>query len=112
MCHCRYGEHLSKEQVAKLVAPHANTLELVGSWLKQNGVSSSAVSITHGGSWLTVSGVSVSQANDLDASYQLYQHAAGSTIVLRTISYGLPAELHAHVQTIVPTTYFSVPHAQ
>ena len=76
-------------------------------------MSSSAVPITHGGRWLTVSGVSESQANDLlDASYQLYQHAAGNTIVLRTISYGLPAELHAHVQTIVPTTYFGVPHAQ
>lgn len=33
--HSRYGEHLSKEQIAKLVAPHADTLELVGSCLSR-----------------------------------------------------------------------------
>ena len=59
-------------------------------------MSFSMVSMTHGGSWLTVSGVHVSQANDLlGASYQLYRHTAANTTVLRTISYGLPAELHA-----------------
>ncbi len=31
---CRYGAHLSKEQVAELVAPHPETLELVNSWLE------------------------------------------------------------------------------
>ncbi|KAF8261121.1 subtilisin-like protein [Lactarius quietus] len=109
--HPKYGEHLSKEQVAKLVAPHADTLELVGSWLEHNGVSSSAVSMTHGGSWLTVSGVHVSQANDLlGASYQLYRHTVANTTVLRTISYGLPEELHLHVQTVAPTTYFGSPY--
>ncbi|KAF8261122.1 peptidase S8/S53 domain-containing protein [Lactarius quietus] len=109
--HPKYGEHLSKEQVAKLVAPHADTLELVGSWLEHNGVSSSAVSMTHGGSWLKVTGILVSQANNLlGASYQLYRHTSPNTTVLRTISYSLPAELHTHVQTIVPTTYFGSLH--
>ncbi|KAI9462799.1 subtilisin-like protein [Lactarius psammicola] len=106
-----YGAHLSKEQVAELVAPHTDTLELVNSWLEHNDVSSSMVSITHGGSWLTVSGVYVSKANELlGASYQLYRHTAANTTVLRTISYGLPAELHGHVETVVPTTYFGSPH--
>ncbi|KAI9462798.1 subtilisin-like protein [Lactarius psammicola] len=106
----KYGAHLSKEQVAELVAPHTDTLELVNSWLEHNGVSSSMVSITHGGSWLTVSGVHVSKANNLlGASYQLYRHTAANTTVLRTISYGLPAELHGHVETVVPTTYFGSP---
>jgi len=110
LLHSRYGAHLSKEQVAEIVAPHTDTLELVSSWLEYNGVSSSMVSMTHGGSWLTVSGIHVSQANDLlGASYQLYRHTTGNITVLRTIRYGLPAELHGHVQTVVPTTYFGSP---
>jgi hypothetical protein len=30
--------HLSKEQVAELVAPHPETLELVNSWVEYHGV--------------------------------------------------------------------------
>jgi len=101
--------HLSKEQVAELVAPHPETLGLVNSWLEHCGVSS-PVSMTHGGGWLTVTGVPVSQANDLlGASYQLYRHTSTNETILRTVGYALPAVLHAHVQTVAPTTYFSPP---
>ncbi len=103
----RYGAHLSKEQVAELVAPHPDTLELVYSWLGHHSVPSSSVSVTHGGSSLTLAGVSVSQANNLlGASYQLYRHTETNGTILRTVSYSLPAALHAHVQTVAPTTYF------
>ncbi len=64
--------------------------------------------MTHGGGWLTVTGVPVSQANDLlGASYQLYRYTGTNKTILRTVGYMLPAALHAHVQTVVPTTYFS-----
>ena len=104
----RYGAHLSREQVDELVAPHPDTLELVFSWLKYNDVPPSSISSTHGGGWLTIAGVSVSQANKiLGASYELYYHAWANEIILRTVSYALPAELHMHVKTIVPTTAFT-----
>ena len=104
----RYGAHLSKEQVSELVAPHPDTLELVISWLEYNGVPPSSISTTHGGEWLTVIEVPVSQAdNILGASYQLYCHAKTNDIILRTVSYTLPAVLHTHVQTVVPTTAFT-----
>ena len=61
----RYGAHLSKEQVAELVAPHSDTLELVGAWFEFHEVSSSAVSITHGGGWLTIYKVPLTKANAL-----------------------------------------------
>ncbi|KAF8264281.1 peptidase S8/S53 domain-containing protein [Lactarius quietus] len=89
--HPKYGAHLTKEQVADLLAP----AQILSS------------------SWLTLTGVPVSQANDLlGASFQLYQHTETNHIVLRTISYALPAVLHAHVDTVVPTTYFGSPRAQ
>jgi len=106
---CRYGAHLSKEQVAQLVAPHPDTLELINSWLEHHDVPSSFISTTHGGGWLMVTGVLVSQANELlGALYQLYRHTGtNDTTILRTIGYALPAVLHTHVQTVVPTTYFA-----
>ncbi|KAF8263243.1 peptidase S8/S53 domain-containing protein [Lactarius quietus] len=105
----RYGAHLSKEQVAEIVAPHIDTLGLVNSWLEHSGISFS-ISATHGGGWLTVPTVPVSTANDLlGASYQLYRYSGTNKTILRTIGYELPMALHAHVQTVVPTTHFSPP---
>ncbi|KAF8257610.1 peptidase S8/S53 domain-containing protein, partial [Lactarius quietus] len=108
--HRKYGAYLTKEQVAELVAPHPDTLELVHSWLRHHSVSSSSISVTHGGSSLLLAGVSVSQANNLlGASYQLYNHVETNETILRTISYSLPVVLDAHVQTVDPTTCFSSP---
>ncbi|KAF8265387.1 subtilisin-like protein [Lactarius quietus] len=105
----RYGAHLSKEQVAEIVAPHIDTLGLVNSWLEHSGISFS-ISATHGGGWLTVPTVPVSTANELlGASYQLYRYSGTNKTILRTIGYRLPTALHAHVQTVVPTTHFSPP---
>ncbi|KAH9015288.1 subtilisin-like protein [Lactarius hengduanensis] len=106
--HPRYGAHLSKEQVAELVRPHPDTLEIVTSWLAHHGVRPSSISTTHGGAWLTVSNVLVSQANEmLGASYQLYRHANVNDTIIRTVSYALPDVLHAHIQAVAPTTYFT-----
>src|SRR6266702_747513 len=106
----RYGAHLSKEQVAKLVAPPPDVLELVNAWIKHHGVLPSTVSTKHGGSWLTLIDVPMSRANDLlSASYRLYQHIGTNETVLRTLSYGLPATLLAHGQTVSPTTHFGGP---
>ena len=104
----RYGLHLTKEQVAGLVAPRPDTLELVSSWLRYHGVPPSSISTTHGGCWLTVIGVPVLQANELlGASYQLFYHAGTNDTVLRTVGYALPAVLHGHVDTVAPTTSFA-----
>ncbi|KAF8263391.1 peptidase S8/S53 domain-containing protein [Lactarius quietus] len=108
--HSKYGEYLSKEQVAELVAPHPETLEIVGLWLEHYGVPSSSISMTLGGNWLAVINVTVSQANKmLGASYELYRHIETNDTVLRTISYSLPEALHDHIKTVVPTTYFGSP---
>jgi len=105
---CRYGAHLSKEQVAEFVAPHPETFKFVNSWLGHHGASSSSISTTHGGSWLTLTGVPVFQANELlGASYQLYRHAGTNDTILCTVGYALPTVLHTHVQAVVPTTFFA-----
>ncbi|KAH9015223.1 subtilisin-like protein [Lactarius pseudohatsudake] len=111
--HPRYGAHLSKEQVAELVTPHPETLELVTSWLAHHGVRPSSISTTHGGAWLTVSNVLVSQADQiLGASYQLYRHSKVNDTIIRTVGYALPEVLHAHIQAVAPTTYFASTRTQ
>ncbi|KAH9173729.1 peptidase S8/S53 domain-containing protein [Lactarius sanguifluus] len=102
-----------REQVADIVAPHPDTVQLVHSWLEHHRVLSSSISVTHGGSFLTVTGASVSQANDLlGASYQLYTHTTTNETIIRTLGYSLPVVLHGHVQTVAPTTFFSSPLTQ
>jgi len=65
--------------------------------------------MTHGGGWLTLTGMPVSQVNELlDASYQLYRHVGmEDSTILRTVGYSLPEVLHAHVEAVAPTTFFS-----
>ena len=104
--------HLSREQVAKLVAPHPKTLRLVTSWLNHYGVPSSSLSTTHSGNWLKITSVPVSQANSLlGASYQLYRHTETNDTIIRTIGYAFPTVLQTHVKTVAPTTYFGLPPA-
>ncbi|KAH8993854.1 subtilisin-like protein [Lactarius hatsudake] len=108
--HPKHGEHLSREDVAELVAPPSDVLELANAWLEHHGVHPSTISTKHGGSWLTPTGVPVSRANGLlRASYQLYQHLETNDTVLRTLSYGLPAALVEHVQSVAPPTHFGFP---
>ncbi|KAH8987049.1 subtilisin-like protein [Lactarius akahatsu] len=103
---------LHEEQVAELIAPRQDTLELVHSWLEHHGVPSSSISTSHGGGWLTITSVPVSRADELlSASYRLYRHTGenASEVILRTVSYSLPAVLDGHVQTVSPATYFAPP---
>ncbi|KAH9060351.1 subtilisin-like protein [Lactarius deliciosus] len=104
-----YGAHLTTEQLAKPIAPHPETLELVNSWLVHQGIPSSSISMTHGGNTLTLKDVSITQANALNASYQLYKHVEHNGTIVRTVGYALPAGLHRHVLTVAPTTSFFSP---
>ncbi|KAH8995710.1 subtilisin-like protein [Lactarius akahatsu] len=108
--HPKYGAHLSREEVAELIAPPSDVLELANAWLEHHGIPPSAISTKHGGSWLTVIDVPVSRANELlSASYKLYRNVETNDTVLRTLSYGLPTALLEHVQNVAPTTHFGFP---
>ena len=110
---CRYRAHLSREQIAELVAPHSDTLQLVHSWLEYRGVPSSSISVSHGGDSLKLSGVPVPRANDLlGASYRLYRHIKTNETIVRTLGYALPFALDGHVRVVVPTTSFDSPQRQ
>ena len=78
-------------------------------------IPSSTVSTKPGGDWGTFAQcvrvspiVSVFRANELlDASYRIYRRAETNDTVTRTVGYEFPVVLHAHVQSVVATTYFA-----
>ncbi|KAJ7780215.1 peptidase S8/S53 domain-containing protein [Mycena maculata] len=105
--HERYGQHLSKEEVDALVAPHPDSLETVESWLQYHGINPADARFRSTASeWVTIR-VSVAQAERmLDTKYGVYYHAGSDSYVVRTMEYSLPRELHSHVDVVTPTTYF------
>ncbi|KAJ7483186.1 peptidase S8/S53 domain-containing protein [Mycena latifolia] len=105
--HERYGQHLSKEEVDALVAPHPDSVEAVESWLQHHGINPADAEFrSAGGEWITIR-VSVAQAERmLNTKYGVYYHAASDSYVVRTMEYSLPTELHSHVDVVTPTTYF------
>ncbi|EIW59803.1 subtilisin-like protein, partial [Trametes versicolor FP-101664 SS1] len=105
--HERYGQHLSKEEVAALVAPHPDSVDLVEEWLSAHGLDVASSQRSHAGDFVTIR-VSVAQAEKmLGTQYNVYRHGKSDDYVIRTMNYSLPNVLHEHVTVVAPTTYFS-----
>ena len=52
--HSRYGEHLSKQEVEELVAPHPESIENVMEWLASHGLGESDIQKSPAGDWVYV----------------------------------------------------------
>lgn len=52
--HTRYGQHLSKEAVEELVAPHATSLQLVDEWLLSHGFSEGDFARSPAKDWIAI----------------------------------------------------------
>ncbi|KAI0695326.1 subtilisin-like protein [Cerioporus squamosus] len=104
--HERYGQHLSKEDVAALIAPHPDSVDLVEAWLLAHGLDTTSTNRSPAGDFVTIR-VSVAQAEKmLGTQYQVFRHGKSDDYVIRTMNYSLPSVLHEHVAVVAPTTYF------
>lgn len=52
--HVRYGQHLSKEEVEELVAPHPETLDAVNEWLSSLGFTDEDMVRSPAKDWITI----------------------------------------------------------
>ncbi|KAI0048692.1 tripeptidyl peptidase A [Auriscalpium vulgare] len=103
----RYGEHLSKEEVEELVAPHPDSVHAVNEWLAGHDISEGDCVRSPAKDWITVH-VPVAKAEAmLDTKFHVWKHAKDEDSVVRTTSYSLPEHMHAHIELIQPTTLFS-----
>src|SRR6266404_3282722 len=108
--HSNYGDHLSKEQVEALVAPHPSSVEAVHEWLESHGIRKEACHPSPAGDWVTLH-VPVAQAEKILSTvshhasllpspahrslqeFHLWQHAQDGDFLVRTTQYSLPANL-------------------
>ncbi|KAI0823314.1 family S53 protease [Trametes gibbosa] len=105
-----YGQHLSKDEVEKFVAPSPDSVAAVNAWFAENGIE--AKTISPAGDWLSFS-VPVSKANQLlDADFSIFTHQETGQTSIRTLAYSIPADLKAHIDLVHPTITFPNPFAR
>ncbi|KAF8655330.1 hypothetical protein AX16_003103 [Volvariella volvacea WC 439] len=106
--HERYGQHLSKEEVEELVAPHLESLSAVDDWLSKFGIEEDDIIRSPAKDWIKVT-IPVGLAEKmLDTTYYTWRHSSTGEYVIRTTSYSLPTDLHRHVDVVQPTTMFGL----
>jgi tripeptidyl-peptidase-1 len=94
---------LSHDEVNALVKPKDEALESVHEWLLSNGIGEFDYSPSK--DWINIK-ISVEKAEELlETEYSVYVHDDG-TEHARTTKWSLPRHLHAHIDTIQPTTSF------
>ena len=123
--HDRYGEHLTKEEVEALVAPHDESVHLVNEWLASHGLYEDSFSRSPARDWVVVkvpvslaeemlktvsmklSKTRMTRSNAFPQEYHVWTHDASGDVIVRTTAYSLPEHLHDHVELVQPTTMFS-----
>ncbi|RDX44637.1 subtilisin-like protein [Lentinus brumalis] len=103
----KYGQHLSKAEVARFVAPTSQGQAAVASWLASHNITPVATSPSRE-SWRIR--VPVGAANALlNAEYTEFVHKPSNSTTVRTLSYALPEVVEDYVRFIYPTTQFHSP---
>ncbi|RDB19145.1 Tripeptidyl-peptidase sed3 [Hypsizygus marmoreus] len=106
--HERYGAHLSKAEVEDLVAPHPESVNVIEEWLAAHGLGSTDLARSPAKDWVTIN-IPVHLAEKmLDTKYHVWKHIESGAHLIRTTSYSLPENVHAHVDVIQPTTMFAL----
>ncbi|KAI5119608.1 hypothetical protein M0805_005778 [Coniferiporia weirii] len=105
--HARYGQHLSKQEVEELVAPHPESIEAVDGWLISHGLNVDDLVRSPARDWVEVR-VPVAIAEEmLNTKYHVWVHEESGDSSIRTLSYSVPEHIHDHVELIQPTTMFA-----
>jgi tripeptidyl-peptidase-1 len=106
--HERYGQHLSTHEVNDLVKPTDEALDLVHSWLEDNGIKTSNCEYSPAKDWIKLSLPINAIENLLSTEYSVFHHSEGGYLV-RAPEWSLPQHLHDHITAIQPTTSFFSP---
>lgn len=100
----RWREHLSKEDVDALVAPHEESVQFLNEYIAYYGLESSAAAAS--GDWhLVETNISVAETL-LNAEYYVFEHTSTGKQVVRTTAYSVPEYLDDHIDVVQPTDYF------
>lgn len=92
----------------ELVKPSDEALDLVHSWLEDNGIETANCTYSPAKDWIKISLPINAVENLLDTKYSVFQHTEGGYLV-RAPEWSLPEHLHEHIVVIQPTTSFFSP---
>jgi tripeptidyl-peptidase-1 len=107
--HVLYGKHLTRDELAQLMAPRAESTSTVLSWLRENVAESK---IEDDGEWINLR-VTVSEAEHLlDAKFAVYGYLDTDVEKIRALEYSVPENVKEHITFIAPIIRFGQPKAQ
>jgi len=105
-----HRKHLSKDEVARLAAPHRDSVERFQMYLARHGVNSTSLVYSEediSRATATLPRVSVQLAERLlGTRYRVYENAKTGREIIRATEYSLPADVHGDIDWVQPTNYF------
>ncbi|KAK3297407.1 peptidase S8/S53 domain-containing protein [Chaetomium fimeti] len=102
--HARYGQHLSREALASLLAPRAESTAAVLGWLRGAGIPPGQVEAD--GEWVNLA-VTVRQAAGLlQADFGVWAHDGTGVKRVRALRYSVPDEVTPHIRMVAPVVRF------
>jgi tripeptidyl-peptidase-1 len=103
--HANYGQHLSREALADMMAPRAESTEAVRSWLRGAGIGDAQVH--DDGEWINLS-VTVREASELlEADFGVWaRDDDASATRVRALEYSVPDEVAEHIKMVAPVVRF------
>jgi tripeptidyl-peptidase I len=103
--HPKYGNYYKRDELAELVKPLEESATSVLRWLQGAGIEAS--DIENAGQWLHFR-ITVKRAEYLlNTQFAVYARNDNDGKAIRVLEYSVPEEVHCHIATIQPTTYFS-----
>lgn len=100
-----FGQHWSKEQIAKTFSPSEASIEAVKSWLVASGIDKDQIVPSRDGGWL-IFPIGLSSAEDLlQAKYRVYTDSQTGDSQLACDSYSVPQSIRSHIDFITPTVH-------
>ena len=104
--HVHYGQYLNANDVNELVTPSKGTLALVEEWLHGHGITADKKDYSPVLDWITLQ-LSIGVAEDLlQTSYWEFWHEESKRSAIRAPEWSLPEHLHAHIESVQPTSSF------
>jgi len=96
--HTNYGNHMSREEVSRLVSPAPEDLAVIEQWLADHQI---AVDDMHmGGDFLFAHATVAQLQKMLDAEFLVYKHETGPELVRSHVGYSVPAEIASRIDFI------------
>jgi len=100
----KYGQHLSNDEVHRLIAPTTESVKTVLAWLASHGISGDQITATPNSDILEFTVPVRVVEGLLNTEYVEHKHLRTGYVFSRTAAYYLPEHVAPHIDFVGPTT--------